>query len=54
MAAKQEPHYAAHRENIEAAIRYHMSFTEQEQLCSSEIVWFQGGRQVDAPYQQGD
>lgn len=54
MVAKQEPHNAPHRENIEAAIQYHMAFSEQEQLCSSELVWFQGGRQVDAPYQHGD
>lgn len=54
MAAKEVPNNAPQRENIKAAIQYHMAFFEQEKLCLSEVVWFQGGRRVDAPYQHGD
>lgn len=54
VAAKNDPNYTPQYENLDAAIRYHMSFTNQDRLCSSDIVWFQGGKRVGAPYQDDD
>lgn len=47
---KNKPNHAPRYDHIDTAIRYHMSFTNQDQL---ECL-VSGRKQASAPYQDGD